>query len=578
MADKYRSMLLGGTLAMAMLSVVLISDSIISGVMLGADAVVGVTLVTPICSLSTFLGSLVSLGVPILYDADMGQFDRRDAERAFGMGITLSVGMGAALFLLMSLFGEAYLHLCNPSAAELEQALRYLYWMRFSMLVLPFQMLLTGMVFADGDETVSTTSSVIQSLGNVAASLILSRFMGIEGVALGTLLFYAFSLGILSTHFLRKSNSLRCRLYFSFAMLKKMVRYSVIYSGEYLFNGLLLAALSAFVSARFGAEYLILVSVVNLCRVVQVVFEGVGQAISPIVSVYLGENCLPGVRSTYALAEKTVRWESAAITVLLLLVLAPLSPVLLGITDPALAVLAIRGLRILSLTSFAVGMLYLLTAYYMLLDKTLLGFLIGALRDFLVAMPLTALMSTWLGIYGFFIGMALSPLATALITMAFLHIRHGADAPLLLAERETGEEALLYSLIVEPSVITDTRDSIGSALEARGYDARAVNRVMLLFEEMFMLIREKNPDAEIKGECVLLLEGELIRVIVRDTGVQFDPSDADMAISSLDSYTISTIAQRVISYKKHLVTMSFNRNVFELKGESELDAPQADIP
>ena len=571
-------MLLGGTLAMAMLSVVLISDSIISGIILGADAVVGVTLVTPICSLSTFLGSLVSLGVPVLYNTDMGEIHRRDAERAFGMGIALSAGMGAALFLLMSLFGETYLRLCQPSAAELEQALRYLHWMRFSMLVLPFQMLLMGMVFADGDETVSTASSMIQSIGNVAASLVLSRFMGIEGVALGTLLFYAVSLGILSVHFLRKSNSLRFRLYFSFAMLKEMVRYSVIYSSEYLFNGLLLAALSALVSIRFGAEYLILVSVVNLCRVVQVVFEGVGQAISPIVSVYLGENCLPGVRSIYTLAKKTTGREGAAITVLLL-ALAPLTPALLGITDPALATLAIRGLRILSLSSFAVGILYLLTAYYMLLEKTLLGFLIGAFRDFLLAVPLTALMSAGFGGYGFFIGMALTPLVTALITVAFLRIRYGGDAPLLLGEREAGAEALLYSLTVEPSAITDTRDSIGAELEKRGYDARMVNRVMLLFEEMFMLVREKNPDTEIQGECVLQLEeGEVIRMIARDTGVQFDPSDADMAISSLDSYMISTIVQRVSSYKKHLVTMSFNRNVFELKDESILEPPQAEMP
>ena len=566
MEEKYGTMLLGGTLAMAMLSVVLISDSIISGIMLGSEAVVGVTLVTPLCSLSTFFGSLVSMGVPILFNAEMGQFHRREAERVFGMGLVLSVGMGASLFFLMTLFGNAYLQMCHPSVAELAQALRYLRWMRFSILLLPLQMLLTCMVYADGDETVSTVSSITQSLGNVAASLLLSRFLGIEGVALGSVLFYAVSLGILCTHFLKKNNSLRFSLFFSLDMLKKMLRYSAIYSSEYLFNGLLLFALSAFVGARFGMEYLILVSAVNLCRVVQVVFEGVGQAISPIVSVYLGEKCLPGVRSIYALAKKTVRWESLAITVLLLL-LAPLTPVLLGITDPVMAELSIRGLRIMALTSFAVGTLYLLTAYYMLVDKILLGFLIGAFRDFLLLVPLVALMSVWLGIYGLFLGVALAPPATWLAAAAVLRVRYGQDAPLLLKQRETGAETLLYTLAASPAEITDTRDSIGEALEKRGFSDRTVKLVMLLFEEMFLLIREKNPGSRILGECVLNLEGENIRMIVRDTGVQLDLSDADMAVSSLSSYLVSTIAERISSQKQHLVTMSFNRNVFELKGE-----------
>ena len=565
MIGKYNSMLLGSTLAMAVASVVLISDSIISGLMLGSDAVVGVTLVVPICSIASFFASLTAVGAPILYNAEMGQFHKRDADCVFGMGIVLSAGMGAALFVLMTLFGDAYLKICRPSAAALDQALRYLHLMRFTMLLQPIQMLLDGMVYDDGDETISTISNITQGVGNVAASLILSRFMGIEGVAIGTILFYVVSLGILSLHFLKKSNSLRARLFFSLEMLKKMVRYSIVYSGEYLFNALLLMSLSSFVGRHFGTEYLIMVSVVNLCRVFQMLFEGVGTAISPIVSVYLGENCFSGVRNIYAAAERTARWESAAITAALLL-FAPLTPVLLGIADPTLAALSIRGMRILSLSSYSVSMLFLSTAYYMLLEKPLLAFQISACRDFVLPVPLTVILSIWLGFPGFFVGVAIAPLVTHLATVGLMRRRYNEDAPLLLKQRETGREALLYNLIATPSAVVETRDSIGKALEKRGYDRRTVNRVMLLFEEMFLLIREKNTDNEVQGECSLMLEDGVIRMIIRDTGVQFDPSDANMNVSSLSSYVISTVAERVTSCRKHLMTMSFNRNMFEVEG------------
>jgi Na+-driven multidrug efflux pump len=575
MIGKYNSMLLGSTLAMMVTSIVLISDSIISGLMLGSDAVVGVTLVVPICSLATFFASLTALGAPLLYNAEMGQFHKRDADRVFGMGLILSVGMGVVLFVLMSLFGAAYLKMSRPSAAVLDQALRYLHLMRFTMLLLPLQMLINSMVYVDGDETVSTVSSITQGIGNVAASLILSRFMGIEGVALGTILFYAVSLGILSVHFLKKSNSLRPRLFFSLKALINMVRYSAFYSGEYLFNSLLLLALSAFVGKYFGAEYLILVSVVNLCRVFQVLFEGVGTAISPIVSVYLGENCFTGVRNIYTVAERTARWESVAITAALL-VFAPLTPVLLGISDPTLAALSIRGMRILCLSSYSVGMMYLSSAYYMLLNKTLPALQIVAAWNLVVSVPLTVVMSIWLGLNGFFIGMALAPLATHLVSIFFIHRHFGEDAPLLLKGLETGKEALLYDLTVSPSEITQTRDNIGKALEKRGYDRKTVNRVMLLFEEMFLLICEKNPGDEVQGECALILEDEAIRIIVRDTGVQFDLSDADMEVTSLNSYVISTVAERVTSCKQHLMTMSFNRNMFEVSGTRVPDPPHAE--
>ena len=45
MSKKYFSMLLGGTLTYMVVSLLLMSDSVIAGVVIGSDAVAGVTLV-----------------------------------------------------------------------------------------------------------------------------------------------------------------------------------------------------------------------------------------------------------------------------------------------------------------------------------------------------------------------------------------------------------------------------------------------------------------------------------------------------------------------------------------------------
>ena len=74
-----------------------------------ACTVAGVTLVTPLYSFAAFFGSVISLGVPILYAQEMGKFNKERADHVFGLGLLLAIVVGILLFILTSLFGTAYL-------------------------------------------------------------------------------------------------------------------------------------------------------------------------------------------------------------------------------------------------------------------------------------------------------------------------------------------------------------------------------------------------------------------------------------------------------------------------------------
>ena len=223
MSKKYFSMLLGGTLTMMVVSLLLMSDSVIAGAVIGSDAVAGVTLVTPLYSLAAFFGSVISLGVPILYATEMGKFNKERADQVFGLGVLMSLVVGVVLFLLTCLFGEMYLRSGSPSDAILTQAKGYLSWMRFTILLLPIQTLLAAAVYSDGDETVSTIANGAQGVGNIVFSIVLSHFMGIRGIGLASFLFNVVSILILLAHFRKESNSLRWNLHFSFDILKQIL-------------------------------------------------------------------------------------------------------------------------------------------------------------------------------------------------------------------------------------------------------------------------------------------------------------------------------------------------------------------
>ena len=112
------------------------------------------------------------------------------------------------------------------------------------------------------------------------------------------------SLVVFMCHFMKKSNSLRLNVFFSFGMLKDVARYSIIDSSSYLFLAVFTAALNFFVTSHYGSEYLILVSAIILSREFQLLFEGIGEAVGPIFSVYVGEKSREGLRSIYSLARR----------------------------------------------------------------------------------------------------------------------------------------------------------------------------------------------------------------------------------------------------------------------------------
>ena len=566
MVKKFDIMLLGGTLTMMVVSILLMSDSVIAGIFVGSDAVEGISLVTPIYSVSAFFGSAFSLGIPIIYSMKMGGFKKQEADRTFGVGLLMCISAGLILFILSSVFGEAFIGSFHPSERAFKQALDYLHWMRFTILLLPLDMLMAEMVYNDGDDSISVAANCVQGIGNLTASLLLSRRFGIRGIAFASFLFTLLSLAVLFTHFLRKKNTLRLSFYFSPDIIFSIVRYSAIDASTYLWLGIGNAVLNRFVCSYYGADYLILVSVITLCREFQLVFDGIGEAITPIISVYLGEDCFPGVRTIYSRAQKAAVLEGIIMFVLIQ-IMASFAPAMLGITDVELMRLAVNGLRIVSLGSVFISILYLSTSYYLLLERTALGIAVSALRDCLVSVPFSVFFGLLYGVYGMFGGFALSSFIAWLISTAFLHIKYGSDAPLLLGRKEMGKQSLLYSFDVEEQSIMETRDLIGNAVEDLGFDERTVNRTMLVFEELFMLIYEKNPGVKVQAECALLIDDNHIRIISRDTGTKVDIADPDMMVDTLRSYVISNVTNKISSQKYHLVTMSFNRNMIELEGK-----------
>ena len=195
-SSKYSSMLRSGTILMALTAIMGIADTLIAGIMLGETAVAGICLVLPVYSLASFFAVFFSYGVPILYAGKMGAFQKEEATRCFGVGLTVSFVLGIIMFFAILFGGEAFLTAYHPDLQVYDCASDYLGWMKYTVLVLPLNELLDGMLFADGDESVSLTANLAQGVVKIVLSIVLCLNMGVKGLAIASFISLVISICI----------------------------------------------------------------------------------------------------------------------------------------------------------------------------------------------------------------------------------------------------------------------------------------------------------------------------------------------------------------------------------------------
>lgn len=562
---KYYPLLIAGTLRLFVVTLLLMSDSIIAGLFIGEDAVAGINLVTPLYSLSYFFGGLVSIGVPILYSNAMGRYDKKEADSYFGNGLTAATVIGILLFIPVMFFGDYWLQFCQPTQAVLNQARPYLFWYSFVILILPVTTFMVEMVLADGDDSICTLASIIQVLGNIILSIILCKMIGIAGIGIGTLAGTGLALLACFIHLAKNGNSLHPNIAFSCTIVAAISKYSAIDAGSYLFLALYSAVLNWFVPWMFGSQMLILVSVIMFVKELQLIFDGIGEAITPIMSVYLGEGSYEGIRKCWKIAKRSAIVEGLGVSVTAILI-APLIVSVFGISDPDVTEYSITGIIILSLGLTFTGLMYLLTSYYLVRNKILLGLGLSALRDVVAAAPLVIIGGISFGIYGIMAGASVSCAVAYIASLVYISLRYGKDnCPLLLNELEKIQKYGYYELLLTPDNIVGTVEKVDRMLKGFDVPENCVNKAAVLIEDMFMLVREKNDNRTVYAECTVIIKEDGVQILTKDNGVLFDLTEDDMKITSLRAYLVSGISRNLTADKNNLTTMGCNRNVFYLE-------------
>ena len=342
-------------------------------------------------------------------------------------------------------------------------------------------------------------------------------------------------------------------------------------ASNYLSLSAFATVLNIFVAWRFGSDMLIMAALILTIQELALAFDGVGEAISPIITVYLSEDCYAGVRKVWKLAFKTAFVEGFALTALLI-ACSGWIPALLGITDPALISMASRGIVLISFGMVGVSFMYLLASYYLLLDEIILSVSLSILRDAISPILFMVIGGMLLGIPGVFIGIAVGSLMACFIALLFVLLRYGKEnLPLMLADSEQDVKSYVFDLEVNPDGAVKARDRAEQILLDNHINKKTVLRSMLMLEEILMLVYEKSEGEKVDGECAIAVFPETVSVILRNDGKELDVADdGEMKISSLGSYVVPTLMSKwaLGEQQKHMMGVSFNRDRFDLNLKS----------
>lgn len=554
---KFRSLLFTGSITVVIQFLIIISDTIVIGNILGEQQLSAVNVVKPFHSFSIFIASLISIGTSVFYSLEIGKFNKRNANSLFGQGIILTVFSGLLLFMAGLLGKGVYFAYLNLSPYVESAASAYYFYYQFVIMLLPVYTVLLELVYADGDSVICNISSAVQIGVNVLVSVFLCWKIGIRGVGLGTLLGLVLSIVVLLIHFFRKQNTLSFVWYIRLTDVLKVLKCGITDSSAYLFMGMNSFIASKFVIYQFGEYYLPVLLVVFNILELTIVFDGIGQAITPIVNVYRGEENHVGIKRAMKIALKYAVVEGITMTIFLFLFGGDIAE-LFGLVDNKLIGITKLALRLVSPFFFCTGVLFLQTTYYMIIEKVFLATAITGIKDWLIPSAFICIFGLAFGINGVWMGLGLSPFVSVILVALIVYVRYGREKFPLLLENDT-REVYIFDAELNVKNIINLRNQVEQLLIKKQVTHKSVTKIMLFIEEIGMLAYDKNQGKTVSCECSVMI-GDDVQVIVRDDGIINDATNPDNRIESLRTYVVARMMLHM-PYKRALVTTGYNRTM-----------------
>ncbi|MCJ8011884.1 MATE family efflux transporter [Paenibacillus sp. KQZ6P-2] len=359
--------LIPSLIGMLMMSVNVVADGIFVGHRLGALALAGINIASPVFSVFFAMSLWLGIGGATLYSQSMGNKNSKQAQQIFTHSLILIFVLTILVAVTAYQFRVPLAYALGANQDTLPYALEYMTVLLTYGFVITVQNAFSLFVRNDGNPNLAMISMVVAAVLNIILNyyFLFVLDMGVEGSALATVIATFVGALILFAHFLRKDCSLSfVKPYFSW---KLTVRTLTIGFPSFISEvGLSVFTIGYNVAmVRWaGTAGVAAFSVLNYAHnVMLMVFLGMGSAIQPLISYYRGAKLRMREVKTIRIAVATA-FISGIVVYLFGLFAAGGIVSLFGDFPEEVRSLAINGIRLFFTAYMFMGVNFVMMTYF----------------------------------------------------------------------------------------------------------------------------------------------------------------------------------------------------------------------
>lgn len=406
------------------ISLYVLGDTLLVGRGLGSSGLAALNISIPIMNIFSGLGLLLGVGGATMVSILKGEGRNEDTDEVFTITFIISSIIG----LLITIFGLIYLEefatfMGASNGKILNMSTEYLRPLIIGSIFFVVNSFLIIFVRNDNAPKLVMTAMLISSISNVILDYIFIFIfnLGMMGAGLATALSPIISLSILSTHFIKKKNTIK----FGKVSLKAETLKRIILNGIPSFIIETMAGIVIFIfnivilkiEGNIGVSAYSIVA--NLSLFCAAVFNGIGQAIQPIVSINYGARKYERVREVVKLSVYT----SLGVGILFFLIglgfPRQLTRIFINEANPELISLSITGIRLYFISFIFMGLNTVIVSYLQSMEYSRASISISIGRGFIFVISGIIILPIIFGIGGVWITIPLAEVITLIYAIRF---------------------------------------------------------------------------------------------------------------------------------------------------------------
>lgn len=282
-------------------SIYILADSIIIGKGVGSDGIAALNIILPLFSFYFALGILFGVGGGILFSVSQGNGHPEQSRAYFTTALHLVIIVAAVIFILSNVFFKPLMYMLGATDSSYGLVSDYgIYITRFCFIFM-FTNFLQAFVRNDKAPRRAMAATIAGGVTNVLLDLlfIYGFHMGMAGGAIATVIGNTLNLCILLSHFFSKSCTLkpiRCTTWLRNA--KKIFQSGISSFLLDVASGIVILIFNIQILRYIGDTGLVVYSIIsNSLLIAMSFFNGVSQAVQPLVASNYGAHLLERVRT-----------------------------------------------------------------------------------------------------------------------------------------------------------------------------------------------------------------------------------------------------------------------------------------